>query len=419
VAAGQAHFRSGSVSTYEKFRYGKFVTRMKAPDRKGTVSSFFTYWDGPNFNPLEWNELDMEIVPSVEENPFSMNIIYGDGHDKLESHDYAHQFNPHNDWHTYEMEWTPHYISWLVDGHEMRHVNLHDPAVSHLDKAQSLRMNFWTPTFHSWSAGFHPVDMPWYVLYDYVEVFTYDQEHNEFKLHWRDDFDSFDSGKWHKAAGGFESNSSVFHPENVYTSGGQLVLKMEPEHAHPVYVETRHHLREAFEMDLDHRQSHDLHRPHMNDFESDDDSDFSGRDGYHHGDVEHHDDYFRGHHGDVYVDHHDVLGEHYAEDIRLGHDSHDTYEGDVESHGYEGGRLAGHQYGDREMLDHHAVHHREHHDDYHRGEHGDLYVDHHDVIGTDYSADYRLGHRARHHSRRHAADEHVVHDDYDHGYKMP
>ena len=79
VVAGQ-EFRSGSVSTFEKFRYGKFVTRMKAPDRKGTVASFFTYWDGPNFDPHEWNELDMEIVPSVEESPFSMNVIYGDGH---------------------------------------------------------------------------------------------------------------------------------------------------------------------------------------------------------------------------------------------------------------------------------------------------------------------------------------------------
>ena len=90
AVAAQANFRSGSVSTYEKFKYGKFVTRMKAPDEKGTVASFFLYWDGPNFDPLKWNELDMEIVPSVEENPFSMNIIYGDGHDKVESHDYAH-----------------------------------------------------------------------------------------------------------------------------------------------------------------------------------------------------------------------------------------------------------------------------------------------------------------------------------------
>ena len=175
IGVAQANFKSGSVSTYEKFTYGKFITRMKAPDRKGTVSSFFTYWDGPGFYQGGWNELDVEIVPSVESNPFSMNIIYGDGHNKLESHDYAHDFQPSTDWHTYEMSWTPDYISWAIDGMEIRHVPHNDSSVAFMNKAQSLRMNFWTPTFHSWGDGFDPVDMPWYVLYDYVEVFTYDE----------------------------------------------------------------------------------------------------------------------------------------------------------------------------------------------------------------------------------------------------
>lgn len=107
---------------------------MKAPDKKGTVSSFFTYWDGPDFTPTEWNELDIEIVPSVEHNPFSMNVIYGDGHDKKETHKYAHEFNPHDDWHTYAMEWTPDYISWSVDGHEVRHITHEDPAIDHMAK---------------------------------------------------------------------------------------------------------------------------------------------------------------------------------------------------------------------------------------------------------------------------------------------
>lgn len=234
IAVAQANFRSGSVSTHEKFTYGKFVTRMKAPDRKGTVSSFFTYWDGPNFTPSEWNELDIEIVPSVEENPLSMNMIYGDGKDKVESHSYAHDFHPHDEWHVYEMEWTPDYVSYTIDGVEVRHTTVDDPAVTNMHKAQSLRMNFWTPTFQNWGNDLDPVDMPWYVLYDYVEVFKYDEEAKEFVPHWRDEFEHFDYGRWHKANGGFESNSSVFHPSNAYTSAGHLVLKMEPE-------EERHH----------------------------------------------------------------------------------------------------------------------------------------------------------------------------------
>lgn len=229
IGVAEANFKSGSVSTYEKFTYGKFVTRMRAPDKKGTVSSFFTYWDGPGFYPGGWNELDIEIVPSAESNPLSTNVIYGDGHNKLEDHDYAHGFDPHDDFHIYEFEWTPDYISFSIDGNEIRHLPADSAeSVRFMNKAQSVRMNFWTPTFHSWGAGFDPADMPWYVLYDYVEVFTYNEKLNEFEFHWRDDFNSFDSGRWHKASGGFEANSSVFYPQQVYTSNGNLVIKMEP-----------------------------------------------------------------------------------------------------------------------------------------------------------------------------------------------
>ena len=70
--------------------------------------------------------------------------------------------------------------------------------------------------------------MPWFVLYDYVEAYSYDIEANEFNLVWRDDFDSFDSSRWHKASGGFDANSSIFHPDNVSVKAGNLVLKMEP-----------------------------------------------------------------------------------------------------------------------------------------------------------------------------------------------
>jgi hypothetical protein len=89
-------------------------------------------------------------------------------------------------------------------------------------------MNFWTPTFHSWGQGLDAKDMPWFLLYDYVEVHDYNPIDNEYHLRWRDDFDSFDEKRWHKASGGFDANSSVFYPENVSVKAGNLVLKMEP-----------------------------------------------------------------------------------------------------------------------------------------------------------------------------------------------
>lgn len=55
---------------------------MQTPNKMGTVASFFTYWDGPGFYPGGWNEIDMNVIASVE--GVSTNVIYGDGHKKIE-----------------------------------------------------------------------------------------------------------------------------------------------------------------------------------------------------------------------------------------------------------------------------------------------------------------------------------------------
>ena len=56
---------------------------MKPINKMGTVQSFFTYWNGPNWQYVEWNEIDVEVAPSMTlfggYVPFSTNIIYGNG----------------------------------------------------------------------------------------------------------------------------------------------------------------------------------------------------------------------------------------------------------------------------------------------------------------------------------------------------
>ena len=42
---------------------------------KGTVGSFFTFWDGPNWTQEGWNEIDVELVPSIS-TPLITNIIW-------------------------------------------------------------------------------------------------------------------------------------------------------------------------------------------------------------------------------------------------------------------------------------------------------------------------------------------------------
>ena len=111
-------------------------------------------------------------------------------------------------------------------------------------------MNFWTPTFESWGKGLEPVDMPWYVNYDFVETYTWNRHTNGFDFHWRDDFEHFNAKRWHKNDNTtFDANSTTFRASQVYIDSGNLVLKMEPymlKELHegqilkPVYVEPVH-----------------------------------------------------------------------------------------------------------------------------------------------------------------------------------
>ena len=71
-----ANYRSGEVTTTETFLYGRFTTRMQGSAKMGTVGSFFTDWKGPNWTQEGWNEIDVELVPSITASPFSTNIIW-------------------------------------------------------------------------------------------------------------------------------------------------------------------------------------------------------------------------------------------------------------------------------------------------------------------------------------------------------
>lgn len=76
ASSAAANYISGEVKTYEEFTYGRFTVRMQGADKNGTVSSFFTYWTGPEWTQQGWNEIDVELVPSIRDDPFSTNIIW-------------------------------------------------------------------------------------------------------------------------------------------------------------------------------------------------------------------------------------------------------------------------------------------------------------------------------------------------------
>ena len=107
VSLAEANYRSGEVKTYETFKYGRFSTRMQGCAKNGTVTSFFTYWNGPNWTRSGWNELDIELVPSIKDDPMSMNIIWKN---QAQDQSYCAGFQPGTDWNDYVIEWAPTYV---------------------------------------------------------------------------------------------------------------------------------------------------------------------------------------------------------------------------------------------------------------------------------------------------------------------
>jgi hypothetical protein len=80
VQQGGKEWKSGEVMTYETYKYGKFIAKIKGDDKLGTCTSFFTFWKGDSSERWHmggWSEIDgVEFVPSDPAGTYSTNIIW-------------------------------------------------------------------------------------------------------------------------------------------------------------------------------------------------------------------------------------------------------------------------------------------------------------------------------------------------------
>ena len=105
---------SGQISSTEAYLYGKFIAKVKTPDVKGATIGFFTQ----NWQWTKWVSIEMEIVPSMEPTPLSLDLSYADpSHNtRTEYQNFVPNFEPDDDYHLYEFRWTPKEVSYYVDG---------------------------------------------------------------------------------------------------------------------------------------------------------------------------------------------------------------------------------------------------------------------------------------------------------------
>lgn len=219
--AQEKPYLGAEIRTIETYTYGRFEARMKTAQVSGIIYSFFTFYDEPDFMS-KWNEIDVEILGRYS-NEVQFNSITGN-HTMHEKRDTV-SFNPHEGFHLYSFTWTPTYLLWMIDGVEVYRQN--GAFLKTMNRPQKIMMNVWPSSAAAWAGKIDATKIPLQAEYDFVNYYSYEPyKTDSFQLKWTDNFDFFDSNRWQTASHTFDTNESVFTPENVVIEGGYLKLRL-------------------------------------------------------------------------------------------------------------------------------------------------------------------------------------------------
>lgn len=211
----------------QSFKYGRFEAKMKMAYAPGCISSMFLYYNDSYMGKgKRWNEIDIEVI-GKEASGFQTNIISGSAESKVTSEKmYKLSSAVNEDYHVYVIEWTPDYVSWSLDGKEVRR-DASSSQVSSLVENQSLRFNLWASKNASWVGSMNSKNIPIVQYIDYVKVSSYDEETKQFTELWTDEFDTFDTSRWSR--GNWAMELVTESPDNVVVEDGVLQLKLTKE----------------------------------------------------------------------------------------------------------------------------------------------------------------------------------------------
>ncbi len=218
-------YKGAEYRTKATFTYGRFEVNYKATHGAGQTSTFFTYHELGSQGINEWNELDIEqlgrYTNDVQFNPITPGQVNHEHHQWVD-------FDPTAGFHTYVIEWTPDYVAWFVEGTEVYRAT--GDHITALNRDQKIMMNIWPPAYSDWVGFLDDNILPFFAYYDWVSYASYTPGSgnvgtgNNFTQQWRDDFDSWDTGRWDKATHTFNGNNCDFIPENCLFQDGKMIL---------------------------------------------------------------------------------------------------------------------------------------------------------------------------------------------------
>src|SRR5262245_27011630 len=112
-----AAVQSAELYHMQSYFYGRFEARVRFAPGEGVVSSFFMWKEGSS-SSTSWHELDWEKINATCR--LQNNVWTGTGQQSAQVT--APAFDICREYHTYAFEWTPDYISFLIDGSLVRKV---------------------------------------------------------------------------------------------------------------------------------------------------------------------------------------------------------------------------------------------------------------------------------------------------------
>jgi endo-1,3-1,4-beta-glycanase ExoK len=171
-------FLGAEVRSKATVEYGRVRARAKFSDRSAVVSALvtiYTPWPADN-----WNELDIEHLGFKPDHvQFNTMVYTGEPVTPPASTSVTPTqfpemadlgFDASADFHEYEIEWTPAYVRFAVDGEQRHEWTQH---VALLGLPQNVLLTIWASASSDWAGAVMTETSGAEVVYDWVEVYAY------------------------------------------------------------------------------------------------------------------------------------------------------------------------------------------------------------------------------------------------------
>jgi endo-1,3-1,4-beta-glycanase ExoK len=227
IGTGRAQakaYKGAEVYSNKSVQYGRMEMRMRMIRGSGLLSTFFTYKNGSEATNALWGELDVEALGKNDAKAWQSNLITGNPRVTSEQV-HTSPTSLADDYHTYQVEWTPEYVSWSFDGTEVRRTV--GGQASELTEPHSLRFNVWSSESSGWAGELDESALPAYQFVNWIRYYRY--ENGQFVLDWTDDFEAFDYIRWAKGNWTFGGNRVDFDVANAVVQDGTLILAITRE----------------------------------------------------------------------------------------------------------------------------------------------------------------------------------------------